>query len=72
MSNALQIIGTNIATWWDFMRQTDIPGTSFSFASLYLFLFVLSIFMFIIRIVTGGGTQGGSSDTRSILRKKGK
>lgn len=70
MSNALQIIGSNIRTWWQFMLDTDLPGTSFSFASLYIFLFVFSIFLFILRIVIGGGTQGGASDTRGLLHKK--
>ncbi len=64
MSNALQIIGDNIATWWQFLVDTNVPGTTFSFASLYMFLFIVSIFVFIVHIVTGGGTQGGAADTR--------
>lgn len=70
MSNALSIIGNVISSWWTYMMQTNIPGTEFSFGALYIFLFVFSIFLFIIRIVTSGNTQGGANDTRNIMRKR--
>lgn len=52
MYNALQIIRMNIATWWNFMWETEVPGTGFSFGALYGFLIMVSLFLFVVGIGT--------------------
>ena len=59
MANALRIIGDNISTWWTFMWQTDIPGTSFSFGALYLFVVLLSLFIMVLRIASAKDQKEG-------------
>lgn len=51
MSNALLIIGNNITAWWEFMWHTDVPGTSFSFGALYMFVMFVFVFTFLVRLV---------------------
>lgn len=51
MATALEIIGTNIAQWWSFMMETDVPGTNFSFAALWFFVLAVSVFTSIVGIV---------------------
>lgn len=50
MDNALEIIGTNIAMWWSFMWETQVPGTRFSFGALWSFVLVVSMFTFLVGI----------------------
>lgn len=50
MAASLQLISDMIGIWWDFLWETDIPGTGFSFGALYAFVLVLSLGLFLMRI----------------------
>lgn len=50
MADSLQLIADLISMWWDFLWETDIPGTDFSFGSLYAFVLVISLALFLMRI----------------------
>lgn len=57
MRNAFTIISENIETWWYFMWATDVPGTNFKFAHLYIFILMFSIFTGVISIMLGRSDQ---------------
>ena len=59
LADSLAFIRDNIATWWDFMWQTDIPGTYFSFGALYAFLIILSLGLFVMRLAINRKDKDG-------------
>lgn len=50
MANALEAIGLVISMWWGFMMDTTVPGTNFTFAALWLFVLVITVFTAIVGI----------------------
>lgn len=50
MANALEAIGLVISMWWGFMLDTNVPGTNFSFAALWLFVLVITVFTGVVGI----------------------
>lgn len=59
MADSLAFIRDNIATWWSFMWDTDIPGLEFSFGALYAFLIVVSLGLFIMRLALNHKDKDG-------------
>lgn len=51
MRNAMNIIGDNIAVWWDFLFSTYVPSTNFTFGGLYLFILFFSIFIGVLSLI---------------------
>lgn len=59
LSNSLRLIADNIGTWWTFLWQTLVPGTSFSFGALYTFILFVSIGLFMLRLALGNKNKDG-------------
>lgn len=68
MTDFLQWLGTTVLQCWQFLSDTTVPGCSFSFAALLLFVLVFNFGIFILKIVFSGDTHGGTKDVNKKLK----
>lgn len=59
MVNSLRIIADVIDSWWRFMWNTQVPGTSFTFGAFYTFILFVSIGLFMLRLALGNKNKDG-------------
>lgn len=50
MSDFFTWFAGTLATWWTFLSTTMVPGTQFTFGTLYLFLIAFPVIIAIIRM----------------------
>lgn len=61
MSAFLSWFASTIGQWWQFLVDTDVPGLSFSFATLFLGAFFLNFSIFILQFIIRKDNGGKES-----------
>lgn len=71
LRNAFAVIFSVVSSFWNFMVNTNVPGTTISFASLSLFVLVFGVVCSVVEYVIGVRTYGSYSAYRAVkLQRK--
>lgn len=71
MRNIFIFIRDQIDIWWDFLCDTQVPGCTFSFGAVVIFLLLVDGALVLLRIVLFNSPGGGDvHDMNKLIRDK--